>query len=81
MKIKNNTSKQISVLLNNKAYKFNAGDSMEVTEAEGSWILSIQPLLTAVKAETVEIHTEPVEIEKKEEPKAKKNVKNKKSRK
>lgn len=81
MKIKNNTSKQISVLLNNKAYKFNAGDSMEVTEAEGSWILSIQPLLTAIKAETVEIHTEPVEIEKKEEPKAKKNVKNKKSRK
>lgn len=81
MKIKNNTSKQITVLLNNKAYKFNAGDSMDVTEAEGSWILSIQPMLSAVKAETVEIHTEPVEIEKTEEPKAKKNVKNKKSRK
>ena len=82
MKIVNNTSKQLSVLLNNKVYKFNAGDSMEVTETEGSWILSIQPLLSVAKVETVEIHTEPVEMEKKEEPKAKKNVtKNKKSRK
>ena len=74
MKIKNNTSKQITVLLNNKAYKFNAGDSMDVTEAEGSWILSIQPMLSAVKAETVEIHTEPVEMVKKE-PKSKKKKK------
>ena len=79
MKIVNNTSTQLTVLLNNKAYRFNAGDSMEVTEAEGSWILSIQPLLS--KVETVEIHTEPAEMQKKEEPKAKKNVKNKKSRK
>lgn len=82
MKIVNNTAKQLSVLLNNKVYKFNAGDSMEVTEAEGSWILRIQPLLSVAKVETVEIHTEPVEMEKKKEPKAKKNVtKNKKSRK
>ncbi len=82
MKIVNNTSKQLSVLLNNKVYKFNAGDSMEVTETEGSWLLSIQPLLSVAKVKTVEIHTEPVEMKKKEEPKAKKNVtKNKKSRK
>lgn len=69
MIIKNNTSKRIVVLLNNKAYSFNAGDSLEVTEEVGSWLLSVQPLLSAVKTETVEIHTEPVEMEKKEEPK------------
>ena len=80
MIIKNNTAKQLSVLLNGKSYVFNAGDSMEVSEAEGEWIVSIQPLLCAVKAETVEIHTEPVEMEVKE-PKAKKDAKNKKSRK
>lgn len=81
MKIKNNTAKQLSVLLNGKAYVFNAGDSMEVSEKEGKFILSIQPLLTAIKAETVEIHSEPVKIvtPKVEKPKAKKNVKNKKS--
>ena len=78
MIIRNNTSKQLSVILNGKTYVFNAGDSKEVSEAEGEWIINIQPLL--VKAETVEIHTDPVKIEKKE-PKAKKDVKNKKSRK
>lgn len=78
MIIRNNTSKQLSVILNGKTYVFNAGDSKEVSEAEGEWIINIQPLL--VKAETVEIHTEPVEMVKKE-PKAKKDVKNKKSRK
>lgn len=81
MKIKNNNAKQLTVLLNNKAYVFNPGDSLEVPETEGNFILSIQPLLTAVKAETVEIHSEPVKIEtpKVAKPKAKKNVKNKKS--
>ena len=86
MIIKNNNAKQITVLLNGKVYVFNPGDSKEVSETEGSFILSIQPLLTAVKAETVEIHSEPVKIEppvveepKVEKPKAKKNVKNKKS--
>lgn len=82
MIIKNNNAKQITVLLNNKAYRFNAGDSMEVPEREGSFILSIQPLLTVVKKETVEIHSDPVPVEPVEKPKAKKNVgKNKKSRK
>lgn len=81
MIIKNNNAKQLTVLLNGKAYVFNPGVSMEVPEKEGKFILSIQPLLTAVKAETVEIHSEPVKIvtPKVEKPKAKKNVKNKKS--
>ena len=81
MKIKNNNAKQLTVLLNNKAYVFNPGDSLEVTETEGTFILSIQPLLTAVKAESVKITSEPVKIEtpKVAKPKAKKNVKNKKS--
>ena len=81
MIIKNNNAKQLTVLLNGKAYVFNAGESMEVSESEGKFILSIQPLLTAVKAETVEIHSEPVKIvtPKVEKPKAKKNVKSKKS--
>lgn len=78
MIIRNNTSKQLSVILEGKPYVFNAGDSKEVPELIGMWLIKIQPLL--VKAETVEIHTDPVEIEKKE-PKAKKDVKNKKSRK
>lgn len=81
MLIKNNYARQLTVLLNGKAYVFNAGESMEVSESEGKFILSIQPLLTAVKAETVEIHSEPVKIEtpKVAKPKAKKNVKSKKS--
>ncbi len=81
MIIKNNNAKQLTVLLNGKAYVFNPGVSMEVPEKEGKFILSIQPLLTAVKAETVEIHSEPVKIvtPKVEKPKVKKNVKNKKS--
>lgn len=81
MIIRNNNAKQLTVLLNGKAYVFNAGESMEVSESEGKFILSIQPLLTAVKAETVEIHSEPVKIEtpKVEKLKAKKNVKSKKS--
>lgn len=86
MIIKNNNAKQLTVLLNGKAYVFNPGASMEVPEKEGTFILSIQPLLTAVKAETVEIHSEPAKIEppvveepKAEKPKAKKNVKSKKS--
>lgn len=81
MIIKNNNAKQLSVLLNGKTYVFNPGDSKEVPEKEGKFILSIQPLLTAVKAETVEIHSEPVQIitPNVEKPKAKKNVKNKKS--
>lgn len=85
MIIKNNNAKQLTVLLNGKKYVFNAGESMEVSDVDGSFILRIQPLLCAVK-ETVEIHSEPVKIEppvveepKAEKPKAKKNVKNKKS--
>lgn len=79
MKIKNNNAKQLTVLLNNKMYVFNPGDSMEVSEQEGTFILSIQPLLTAVKAEVVEIHSDPEPVEPVEKPKAKRNVKNKKS--
>lgn len=82
MIIKNNFAKQITVLLNGKQYVFESGASLEVPDTEGDFILMLQPLLCEVKKETVEIHSEPVQMVKKEEPKAKKNVvKNKKSRK
>lgn len=79
MIIKNNLPKQITVVLNGQKYVWNNGDEIEVTEAEGKWILRIEPQLAIVEPKTVEIHSEPVKIQ---EPKAKKDVvKSKKSRK
>lgn len=80
MIIRNNLAKQVKVILNGKEFVFNSGAEIEVSDREGEFILMLQPMLT-IKKETV-IHSEPAEIVKKEEPKAKKNVvKNKKSRK
>lgn len=77
MIIRNNSAKQIKVLLDGKEFVFNPGTEHEVSEREGSFILMLQPLLCAVKEEIV-IHSKPAEIE----PKVEKNVvKNKKSRK
>ena len=79
MIIRNNTAKQIIVLLDGKDFTFDSGAEIEVSEREGKFILMLQPMLVEKK---VVIHSEPAEIEKKEEPKAKKDVaKNKKSRK
>ena len=82
MIIKNILARQFDVMLNGKKYTFTAGASMEVPDKEGEFILMLQPLLCEEKKETVEIHSEPVQMVKKEEPKVKKNAgKNKKSRK
>ena len=81
MIIRNNLAKQVKVILNGKEFVFNSGAEIEVSDNEGEFILSLQPMLCVVK-EKVIVHSEPAEIEIKEEPKAKKNVvKNKKSRK
>lgn len=62
MIIRNNLAKEITVVLNNKTYVWGNGTEIEVSEAEATWILRIQPSLVAVEPKTVEIHTEPEEI-------------------
>lgn len=81
MIIKNILPRHFEVLLDGKKYSFPAGSSVEVSEKEGKYIMMLQPLLVCAKEEVIEsvvVTSKPSVIEK---PKAKKNVKNKKSRK
>ena len=73
MLLKNNTCRKLEVLLDDKHYVWNAGDSIELPEREARFAMMIQPMLVAI--EEVVINAEPQEV------KVAKNVKNKKSRK
>lgn len=73
MLLKNNTCQKLEVLLDNKKYVWNAGESIELEEREARFAMMIQPMLVTI--EEVVINAEPQEV------KVAKNVKNKKSRK
>lgn len=76
MIIKNVLPREFIVLLDGKEYRFAAGDSMEVSDRVGEFLLMLQPLLVAEAPKSVKIEGKPEEIKVKKDV-----VKNKKSRK